>query len=168
MDDPTTGNHGENGDAHRIYGELRECLHIAGYSAARAWERVGLLLDGDRWLTLKHFDTLDGFLRTLPVGEIAAPASLQNRIDERRERARKLAEAGAGQRAIAHALGVDKRTVGRDLGANAPDQLYQPRALRTKPMGSGQMPRHYLTTAPPRIRRSRPLMIGPPRRSPAT
>jgi IS30 family transposase len=41
--------------------------------------------------------------------------------DERREAIQELRAEGMTQREIADVIGIDKRTVGRELGANAPE-----------------------------------------------
>jgi IS30 family transposase len=53
--------------------------------------------------------------------ELVEPKKWRLTIEARREKAKALAETGMSQRKIAEVLGVDKRTIGRDLAQDAPE-----------------------------------------------
>lgn len=97
-----------------VYGRLLEGVHIAGYSFERARDYLLWMLAEDRWRGVGGgFDDVNAFLRSVQLGDFRAS------IEQRREfvRLMKAAQPDASQRAIAATLGVDDRTVRRDLGA---------------------------------------------------
>ena len=100
-----------------VHGRLLESAHIAGYTFERAFSELDWLLEGDRWKTVSNgFEDIDAFLATIKdFSEFKIDAPRRKKI------AKKLDDLRATQRATARVLGVDHRTVGRDLGENAPN-----------------------------------------------
>lgn len=114
-----------------VYGRLKESAHIAGYTLSRMCQEFEFLLDEDRWKKIgQGFENINDFLATLDLSEFKIS------IEKRKKLAMKLDKLEASQRATAKVLGVEKRTIGRDLkdGANAP--LQQQKALQTKDSNS--------------------------------
>jgi N6-adenosine-specific RNA methylase IME4 len=89
------------------YGELREGLHIAGYTFERACRRLEALLEGDRWKVGGRFDDVNEFLDSLRLDTLKASAEARKRISVRI----KELQPEASNRQIAKTLGVDEKTV---------------------------------------------------------
>jgi site-specific DNA-methyltransferase (adenine-specific) len=96
-----------------IYGALKAEAHIGAYSLERAFERVEVLLAGDRWRLGDRFDDPGKFLDSLRLDEFRAVAEQRKRIALR---IKKL-QPTVSNRAIARTLGVDEGTVRGDLAA---------------------------------------------------
>jgi N6-adenosine-specific RNA methylase IME4 len=106
-------------DPHAIeaYGALREGVHIAGYSFERACGKLEWLLDNDRWRGVGDgFDDVNAFLASIKLDNLKQPAEQRKRIAARI----KELQPKASNRQIAKVLGVNRSTVDRDTGANAP------------------------------------------------
>lgn len=93
------------------WGELREGLHIAGYTFERACSRMERLLKGDRWKVGGRFKDVNGFLASLQF------ESLRHSAEQRKNIAKliKVLQPKASNRQIAKTLGVSKDTVRGDL-----------------------------------------------------
>jgi N6-adenosine-specific RNA methylase IME4 len=96
------------------YGELREGLHIAGYSFERACRRIEYFLEGDRWKLGGRFNDVNEFLDSLRLDTLKASAEARKRIANRI----KELQPEASNRQIAKTLGVGSRTVDRDTAPN--------------------------------------------------
>jgi hypothetical protein len=82
-----------------------------------------------------HLLNAKGFLDWGIDRGFTTPEDLRLTIEKRKETARELVNGGMSRRQAAKALGVDKRTIGRDLGHNAPKSgaecTTKPAATRT-------------------------------------
>lgn len=95
-----------------VHGRLMEAVHIAGYTFERVCGELEWLLEKDRWkLCGQGYKNINAFMDTLV--EIK---KLRQSIEQRQSLVRKLAALGAGQRATARLVGVDKGTIRGDLG----------------------------------------------------
>ena len=95
-----------------VFGALREGLHLAGYSFERAVRKLDYLLTNDRWQQCGEFEgDVNKFLAGVSL------ADFKPTIDQRKSIVRKLAKIEASQRAIAKIVGVDEKTVRRDVAA---------------------------------------------------
>ncbi|MDX0604903.1 hypothetical protein GOD78_18245 [Sinorhizobium medicae] len=113
-------------DPNIVYGRLQEAVHITGYTFERACSELQWLLTDDRWQQCNGgYIDVQQFVGSLHLSDFKIIA------EKRRDIAKRLAAIGASQRATARALGVDKRTVGRDLndGANAPSTVEKPNGI---------------------------------------
>jgi len=98
-----------------VYGRLLESVHFAGYGFDRACDQLQHLLTDGRWTRVgPRYEHIDDFLNTLKLGHLRAAA------EKRKALSLQLAKLGAGQRATARMLGVDKNTVRADLGKIPP------------------------------------------------
>jgi N6-adenosine-specific RNA methylase IME4 len=95
------------------WGELREGLHIAGYSFERACSRIERLLEQDGWKVGGRFQDVNAFLDSLRLGQLRASAEQRRRIEQRI----KQLQPSASNRQIARTLGVDEGTVRNDTRA---------------------------------------------------
>ena len=98
-----------------IHGRMKEGAHLAGYGAARAMDNLKFLLEEERYKELSSgYKDVNEFLRD------TERAFRLLKIDpaERKQIARlvKKLQPQASQRAIADMVGVDKATIGADLG----------------------------------------------------
>jgi hypothetical protein len=59
------------GEDNAAWGELREGLHIAGYSFDRACRRLEALLEGDGWKVGGRFKDLNDFLDSLSFDNLS-------------------------------------------------------------------------------------------------
>lgn len=92
------------------YGALREDAHLSGYAFSRLADKLGELLEGDRWRHVGGgFEKIDDFLATLDLSGFDMSA--------RRPLVARLAALEGTQRAIARALGIAVGTVNADLAA---------------------------------------------------
>jgi N6-adenosine-specific RNA methylase IME4 len=111
-------NAGRNGNDDDIatWGELREGLHIAAYTFARASSRLLRLLQADHWKVGGRFKDVNAFLDSLRLGSLRAAA------EERKQIAQRIKELQpkASNRQIARTLGVSHTQVARDTGTNVP------------------------------------------------
>jgi N6-adenosine-specific RNA methylase IME4 len=104
-------------DDNATWGELREGLHVAGYSFERACARLEQLLAGNRWKVGGRFKDVNAFLDSLRFDNLRASAEARKRIAARI----KALQPKASNRQIAKTLGVGKGTVDRDVrGPNGP------------------------------------------------
>src|SRR5262245_8812931 len=93
-----------------IYGQLRESLHVSGYTESRDCDALEWIIEEYRWRHVGSFADGHEFLATIDLSEF--------RIDETRRKnlVRRLSEVtNAPQRAIAQAVGVGVGTINRDL-----------------------------------------------------
>jgi hypothetical protein len=116
-----------------VYGRLLESVHISNYSTDRACDELEYLLEENRWKAVgKGYDDISEFARSLnPKDE-----QLRFARDRRKKLAGLLDKLGASQRATAKALGVDRATVQRDIGAKTEHGAHAP----PKPRKSFQQP----------------------------
>src|SRR5882672_2911427 len=113
----TTGRAPVDPRAHQTYGSLCEGVHIAGYSFERACGKLEWLLDNDRWRGVGNgYDDVNAFLASIKLDNLKQPAEQRKRIAQRI----KELQPKVSNRAIAKTLGVNRSTVDRDTGANAP------------------------------------------------
>jgi N6-adenosine-specific RNA methylase IME4 len=98
------------------YGKLLEGLHITGYSFERACVNLEWLLQEDRWRLEGRFDDPNAFLDSLRLDKFRQIAEQRKRVAARI----KQLQPTVSNRQIARTLGVEHRTIDRDLGANAP------------------------------------------------
>ena len=114
---PPLSDPGERDFVHQRYGRLTEAAEWGDIGVKRALDHFEWLLEADRW-KLCGFDDINAFARSVSLKRYIDTAHQRKRI------VKKLSDIEASQRAIAEAVGVDKRTIGRDLacadGANAP------------------------------------------------
>jgi N6-adenosine-specific RNA methylase IME4 len=104
-------------EANQSYGALSEGLYLAGFTFERAMARVLGLLKTGGWMKVgAGFDDVNAFVRGLPLDQFKIVTEQRKEFVER---VRALQPA-VSNRAIAGALGVDRRTIDRDRGANAP------------------------------------------------
>jgi hypothetical protein len=99
-----------------IYGRIKEGVHIAGYSAERAFDHLEWLLTDDRWRQVgPGFDDVNAFLDSVRLDNFRILA------DQRKSLVRKIKELqpSTTYRAISKMLRVDHKTVGRDIGENS-------------------------------------------------
>jgi len=101
-------------DTNAAWGELREGLHIAGYSFERACKRLETLLEDDGWKVGGRFKTVNEFLDSLRFDELKASAEARKRIATRI----KELQPEASNRRIGKTLGVAGRTIDRDVATN--------------------------------------------------
>ena len=106
-------NRAERDDDIATWGELREGLHMAGHTFERACSRLERLLEGDRWTVGGRFKDPNAFLDSLRLGSLKAAAETRKRVAAQI----KELQPKVSNRQIARTLGVDKRTIGRDVGA---------------------------------------------------
>jgi hypothetical protein len=104
------------------WGELKEGLHIAGYSFERACSKLETLLEDNRWKVGGRFEDINAFLDSLRFENLKASAEARKRIAVRI----KALQPEASNRQIATTLGVSRETVRRDLGTNVPPQQGNP------------------------------------------
>jgi hypothetical protein len=100
-------------DADIAFGKIRAGSHMAGYSRDTAIHRLGWQLETDMWRVCgAGYSDINAFL-----GGVWQEGSFQLDSDEREKLARRIKElhAQASNRAIAHALGANERTIRRDL-----------------------------------------------------
>jgi hypothetical protein len=102
-----------------VYGRLLEGTNISSYAFERACDELEWLLTGDRWRHVgPGFTHINAFLRSVDFSRF-------NVQDTRPALVRRIKELQpeASNRAIAQAIGVDERTVRRDMpaAANAAD-----------------------------------------------
>lgn len=98
-----------------VFGRLIESAFFGGSAIERLLAEFKWLLTEDRWKQVgAGFSDIDQFLKAINLEKYSLDVS------ERKEIAKLLNAQRATQRAIGNALGVDHRTIGRDLGANAP------------------------------------------------
>ena len=102
----------------QIYGELREDVHFAGYAFERACMRLETLLDeNNNWKKCAPgFTDVNVFLDSVRLDKLRGSAEERKRIALRI----KALQPKASNRAIAKTLGVDHKTVSRDVGENSP------------------------------------------------
>jgi hypothetical protein len=112
-----------------LWGELREGIHIAGYTFERAAKRLESLLEGSRWKLGRRFKTVNDFLGSIRLDNLRGAADARKRLVERI----KTLQPKASNRKIAKALGVHRSTIDRDAGANAPH-----RARKSKNTNAGK------------------------------
>jgi N6-adenosine-specific RNA methylase IME4 len=104
-------------EANQIYGALTEGFYLASFTFKRAMARTLRLLKDGGWRQVgAGFDDVNDFVRSLQLDRFKVVA---DRRKEFIERVKELQPA-VSNRAIADALGVDRRTIDRDRGANAP------------------------------------------------
>jgi N6-adenosine-specific RNA methylase IME4 len=101
------------------YGRLTEGLHVAGYTFERAAHNLESLLRGDAWQLGGRFKDVNAFLDSLRFDNLRAAAETRARIAKRI----KELQPKATNRAIARTLGVDHKTVGKDVGENSPRRV---------------------------------------------
>lgn len=94
-----------------VYGRLLEDAHIVTQYMERGQSNLAYLLEDDNWRKL-GFKTINAFAKSLDLSE------LRRNIEERRQIAAALTDAGASSRAVAEALDVGQTTVVRDVAAN--------------------------------------------------
>ncbi|MGY2845638.1 N6-adenosine-specific RNA methylase IME4 [Bradyrhizobium sp. USDA 4509] len=103
-------------DADQAYGSLAEGVHIAGYSLERAWNKLEWLLEADRWKAVgRGFDDINAFLDSIKLDSFRMVAESRKRIASRI----KELQPEASNRQLAKLVGVDERTMRRDVAANA-------------------------------------------------
>ncbi|WP_051346656.1 hypothetical protein [Bradyrhizobium sp. th.b2] len=99
------------------YGGLIEGVHIAGYTFERACGKLEWLLEQDRWRGVGNgFDDVNAFMASVRLDNLKAVAEQRKRVALRI----KQLQPKVSNRAIAKSLGVNRSTVDRDTGANAP------------------------------------------------
>ncbi len=99
----------------RTYGRLQMATQVSGYTFDLVCELLETLIDNGGWREIAPGYTDFGkFARTLDF----SPFNLE--VPERKRLAEKMKKAGASNRAIADAVGVDRKTIDRDLGTNVP------------------------------------------------
>jgi hypothetical protein len=105
-------------EANDIYGQLKEGLHITGYSFARACTHLEHLLANGLWRQCAPgFKDVNTFLDSLrDFAELRAAAEQRKRLARRI----KELQPRASNRQIAKTLGVGRSTVNRDVGPNGP------------------------------------------------
>jgi N6-adenosine-specific RNA methylase IME4 len=99
-----------------LWGELREGLHVAGYTFERACSRLEHLVVSDAWKFGGRFETVNDFLNSLRLDNLRPAAEQRQRIALRI----KELQPTASNRQIARTLGVSHQTVGRDTGPSGP------------------------------------------------
>lgn len=103
--------------ASEAYGELRESVHIAGYTFERACGKLEWLLDNDHWRSVGHgFTDINAFMDSVRLDTLKGAAEQRKRIAARI----KALQPKVSNRSIAKVLGVGRRTVDRDVGPNGP------------------------------------------------
>jgi N6-adenosine-specific RNA methylase IME4 len=102
-------------DDSALWGELREGLHIAGYTFERACSRLEQLLEAERWKLGGRFTDPNAFLDSLRLGNLRAVAEQRKRIALRI----KELQPDASNRQIATTLGVDEKTIRNDIAENS-------------------------------------------------
>jgi N6-adenosine-specific RNA methylase IME4 len=100
-------------EALATWGELREGLHIAGYSFERACRRLEEMLEGSTWKIAGRFKDVNAFLESLRFDNLRASADARKRIAVRI----KELQPKAKTEAIAKMLKVSKRTIERARNA---------------------------------------------------
>jgi N6-adenosine-specific RNA methylase IME4 len=99
------------------YGALRGGVFIAGFSFERACSKLEWLLQQDRWRAVGDgFDDVNKFIGSIKLDSFRTIAEQRKRIAARI----KQLQPKVSNRAIAKTLGVNRSTVDRDTGANAP------------------------------------------------
>ncbi|WP_166294360.1 MT-A70 family methyltransferase [Bradyrhizobium sp. 2S1] len=112
------------------YGALREGVHIAGYSFERACGKLEWLLEADRWRAVgAGFDDVNIFLSSIKLDNLKTVAEQRKRVALKI----KQLQPKASNRQIAKVLGVNRSTVDRDTGANAP-----PAGTKASKISAGQ------------------------------
>ena len=102
----------ENPDT--VHGRLLESIHISCYTFERAASELKWLLRQERWKQVgPGYDDINDFIATLDFGDLKAAR------EQRKDLVRQLAAIDAGQRATARLLGIDEKTVRRDIAAIA-------------------------------------------------
>jgi N6-adenosine-specific RNA methylase IME4 len=94
-------------------GELKNGMHVAGYSFERACRKIEAFLDGDKWKEL-GFESFNEFLDSINLEGLRASAEARKRIAVRI----KEMQPKASNRRIAKALGTSEITVRRDTATN--------------------------------------------------
>ena len=118
-----------------VFGELREGLHLAGYSFERACAKLDYLLTDGLWKQCGEFDgDVNRFLASISL------ADFRKTVDQRQSIARKLAAEEASQRQIAKTLGVHHSTVQSDLGGKPPPEPETPKENKAVDTPSGGKP----------------------------
>ena len=117
------------------YGALREGIHIASYTFERACSKLEWLLEQDRWRGVgTGFDDVNAFMASIKLDTLKASAESRKRIALKI----KQLQPKVSNRVIAKTLGVDKRTVGRDIiGANAPPDTKKPNQINADKIQAG-------------------------------
>jgi N6-adenosine-specific RNA methylase IME4 len=112
------------------YGKLKEGLHTTGYSFERALGNLKWLLHDERWRRC-GFQEITEFLATV---QLTPDDKFRHVAEQRKEIAKLIKEqTDASNRQIAKVLGVDDKTVGRDLAANAAPQQQKPQIDQAAP-----------------------------------
>jgi N6-adenosine-specific RNA methylase IME4 len=113
-------------DACKAFGSLTEGVHVAGYTAERAFRQLEWLLEEDRWQQLGvQFADVNAFLDSVRLDNLRIVADQRKRIAERI----KQLQPAASNRAIGRTIGVDESTVRADTAGN-------PAPRRSTPAGS--------------------------------
>jgi len=111
--------------ADTIHGRLLEAVHISGYTFERACTELEWLLENERWKTIgEEYEDIDSFLATIDF------SAFKIAIEQRKKLAKKLTDLRATQRATAKALGVDHKTISRDVGENSPQLEPKPAPVK--------------------------------------
>jgi N6-adenosine-specific RNA methylase IME4 len=101
----------------QAYGQLREGVHITGYTFERACTRLLWLLEDGRWKKCGDgFRDINTFLGSVRFDEFKLIAEQRKRLAAKI----KALQPKASNRAIAKAVGAGRRTIDRDLGPNGP------------------------------------------------
>lgn len=102
--------------ANKVYGELCEDLHFAGYGFERGCQRLRKLLADDSWRQCGNgFTNVDDFLNSLRLDDLA-------KLTEERREIKKLIQAArpeVSNRAIARVLKVDEGTLRKNSAPTA-------------------------------------------------
>jgi N6-adenosine-specific RNA methylase IME4 len=106
---------GANTDDIATWGELREGLHIAGYTFERACSRLLRMLEGDAWKLAGRFKDVNAFMDSLRFANLRSAAEERKRISQ----LIKAKQPTVSNRQIARTLGVDEGTVRGDLAENS-------------------------------------------------
>jgi phage N-6-adenine-methyltransferase len=105
---------GESPDV--VHGRLMEALHIGGYELTRGLVHFDWLIDKDRWRSLGNgFDDIDVFIESLKLSTFKLTLEQRQSIVKKLASIRGKDQKKASQRAIAKAVGVDEKTIRRDL-----------------------------------------------------
>ena len=116
-----------------IYGRLQEALHISGYSGERALSELDWLLDEGRWKIVgPGFEDINDFLAVINLSDYKLHP------ESRKSIVKKITSLQASQRATARMLGVDHKTISRDLGENSPKQKTEAALVKGYSDGTGE------------------------------
>jgi 16S rRNA G966 N2-methylase RsmD len=106
-------------DAADVFGKIREDVHFAGYAVERGLAALEWMLDDERrWRSLRQpFNTVHEF-----IDSIGFDKELRIVAERRQKIARRLKEfePDISNIEIAKTLGVNRKTIDRDLGTNVP------------------------------------------------